>query len=67
MNFGGKLAKFNAGFVKPTLYNIQQYFCVMFFIDAIKPNIEKKTLNQKSNSKLVNYLTGLLRGGCCEA
>ena len=34
--------QFNAGFVKPTLYNISRIFCLMFLIDAIKPNVEKK-------------------------
>ena len=34
---------FNAGFVKPTLYNIySRLFCLMFLIDAIKPYVEKK-------------------------
>ena len=56
-SFGGKLTKmglgvcqlggqnFNAGFVKPTPCNIFLIFCLMFLIDAIKYNVEKKIQN----------------------
>ena len=36
------LKKVNAGFVKSILYNILCIFCLIFLIDAIKPNVEKK-------------------------
>ena len=35
----------HASFVKPSLYNIFSYFCLMFLIDAIKPNVIKNKLN----------------------
>ena len=42
-SFDNLAQNFNAGFIKLTLYNIFLYiFCLMFLIDAIKLNIEKK-------------------------
>jgi hypothetical protein len=51
---------FNAGFVKPTLYNIFLYIFFSVFIDAIKPNVEKKL-------KLVLFLARLFSGGQLKA
>ena len=62
-NLGDKLTKvelgfvnwaqnFNAGFVKPTLYTIwSRIFCLMFLIDAIKANVEKKLKNSRERIK----------------
>ena len=36
----------SVGFVKPTVYNIFSYILFNILIDAIKPNMEKKTINE---------------------
>ena len=40
--FANQSQNFNAGFLKPTMYNISRIFCLMFLMDALKPRVEMK-------------------------